>query len=149
MTPPEWLINVAKNNLVVAAYMKMWPVGESDCAAFFEALAQELAQQGADQSREYDRLAFAANGFCLAVDAAGVHQRRGRGGQQVSFHGDFASITPSSLSRLEWHARNMRDNKDNLEYAISFMEKQEQDLRAEIATLERKLNALMAEKTIK
>lgn len=35
------------------------------------------------------------------------HKRRGQGGQQVSFHGDFANATPSVLFRLEWWVRHL------------------------------------------
>ncbi len=88
---------------------------------------------------EYDRLALAADGFCHSVDDAVAHANRPQGGQQVSFHGDFANAGPSVLMRLQWHVRNIRGGKDNLEYAISFMEKQERDLRARILELEIKL----------
>jgi hypothetical protein len=39
--------------------------------------------------------------------AVEAHKRRGQGGQQVSFHGDFANAMPSVLVRLEWWVRHL------------------------------------------
>ena len=36
-------------------------------------------------------------------------RNRGKGGQHVSFHGDFASAVPSVLNRLEWWCRAFRE----------------------------------------
>lgn len=44
--------------------------------------------------------------FVETVNAATRHfANRGKGGQHVSFHGDFAGANPSTMSRLEWWAR--------------------------------------------
>ena len=51
----------------------------------------------------------AAGDFCETVEhAAACIEARGRGGQQVSFHGDFASAPPSTMGRLQWWARTLR-----------------------------------------
>lgn len=48
-------------------------------------------------------------GFCSAVDdATRAHDSRGLGGQQVPFHGDFASALPSTMIQLRWWARELR-----------------------------------------
>ena len=36
------------------------------------------------------------------------HENRGRGGQQVTFTGDFASVGPGTLSRMRWWLREMQ-----------------------------------------
>lgn len=35
------------------------------------------------------------------------HENRGKGGQQVTFTGDFASVGPGTLSRIRWWLREM------------------------------------------
>lgn len=34
-------------------------------------------------------------------------KQRGRGGQQVPFHGDFANATPGTLAQLKWWVREL------------------------------------------
>lgn len=41
--------------------------------------------------------------------AAAAFRAHGAGGQHVPFHGDFASLTPSVLNRLEWWAKYMTE----------------------------------------
>lgn len=36
------------------------------------------------------------------------HENRGKGGQHVSFYGDFANVAPSAVGRMRWWAREMR-----------------------------------------
>ena len=36
------------------------------------------------------------------------HDNRGKGGQQVTFTGDFASVGPGTLSRMRWWLREMQ-----------------------------------------
>lgn len=60
---------------------------------------------------ENDRLRAVAERvgyFCEAVDSAAAHHRRGKGGQQVSFHGDWAHVVPSTIVALERWARDFR-----------------------------------------
>lgn len=42
-------------------------------------------------------------------DAVRANANRGKGGQQVPFHGDFCAATPSVLNRLEWWARRFKE----------------------------------------
>lgn len=52
----------------------------------------------------------AALAFTETVAAAvRANDNRGRGGQHVSFHGDFCAATPSVLNRLEWWASHLGD----------------------------------------
>lgn len=41
--------------------------------------------------------------------AVEAHAARGKGGQQVPYHDDFASAVPSVLSRLQWWARTFSE----------------------------------------
>lgn len=51
-----------------------------------------------------------AESFALTAEAAvEAHDSRGRGGQQVGFHGDFAHIPPSAVNRLRWWASRARE----------------------------------------
>lgn len=51
--------------------------------------------------------------FSDAVDAAlKNNERRGKGGQQVSFHGDFASAPPSTLIQLRRWADELTSAAD-------------------------------------
>lgn len=55
-----------------------------------------------------ERLRIVCQQFRHAVSAANRNNdRRGRGGQQVSFHGDFCSAQPSVLTQLTRWAREM------------------------------------------
>lgn len=36
------------------------------------------------------------------------HENRGKGGQQVTFTGDFASVGPGTLQRMRWWLREMK-----------------------------------------
>lgn len=58
---------------------------------------------------ELYRRRAAVKAFCETVDAAvRANVRRGQGGQQVPFHGDFCAATPGVLNRLEWWARHLK-----------------------------------------
>jgi hypothetical protein len=58
---------------------------------------------------ELYRSRAAISAFAETVDAAvRANARRGQGGQQVPFHGDFCAATPSVLNRLEWWARYLK-----------------------------------------
>jgi hypothetical protein len=54
---------------------------------------------------EWAALAFAET----AEQAVLHHETKGAGGQQVPFMNDFACATPSTVSRLRWWARRIRD----------------------------------------
>lgn len=63
----------------------------------------------ARMAAEIRRHRSAIKAFVETVEAAArANERRGKGGQQVSFHGDFCAATPSVLDRLEWWARHLR-----------------------------------------
>jgi hypothetical protein len=60
-------------------------------------------------TKKLARLALLSEHFTDAVQRAVTEmQNRGKGGQHVPFHGDFASAPPSTLSRLGWWAREFR-----------------------------------------
>lgn len=40
--------------------------------------------------------------------AVRAFRARGAGGQQVSFHGDFCNVNPSTVSRMEWWSKHLR-----------------------------------------
>lgn len=51
-----------------------------------------------------------AEAFASEAEAAVQHhENKNKGGQQVSFHGDFASIGPSVVGRLRWWVREFRE----------------------------------------
>jgi hypothetical protein len=43
------------------------------------------------------------------VEAAEAYATRPQGGQQVPFHGDFASVPPSTRGQLRWWARRLKE----------------------------------------
>ena len=48
-------------------------------------------------------------GFVDVVERAAEHFRnKGKGGVQVPYHDDFASVTPSTLRELEWWTRTFK-----------------------------------------
>jgi len=51
-------------------------------------------------------------GFELEVEARAADLARGKGGQNVPFHGDFVSVPPSALNRLKWWSRELREAFD-------------------------------------
>jgi hypothetical protein len=66
-------------------------------------LRADLEQtQGALAALRYKVAAFAE-----AVGGAVAHAQAPRGGQHVPFHGDFCRAPPSTLSRLQWWAREL------------------------------------------
>lgn len=59
------------------------------------------------------RAEAAIEAFATTVDdAARHHESRGRGGQHVPFTGDFASMPPSSMVRLKWWVRHLKESKN-------------------------------------
>ena len=52
-----------------------------------------------------ERMLQCITGFVEAVEAAEAHATRPKGGQQVTFSGDFASAVPSVRGQLRWWAR--------------------------------------------
>jgi hypothetical protein len=87
-----------ENEYILDAYDS--PVGKY-CDQCAHARVDELEAQ-------IDRVEQTIEGFCGSVESAAANFRRPKGGQHVGFHGDFANITPSTLSRLEWWARALR-----------------------------------------
>jgi hypothetical protein len=62
--------------------------------------------------KERDALHAVVEAFAVTVDTAvAAFARRGKGGQQAPFHGDFCpdSMGPSAISRLTWWVREMRN----------------------------------------
>lgn len=61
---------------------------------------------------ERDRLGYALEGIAFEFERTVDHvDHRGKGGQQVPFHGDFASACqlPSFVAKARWWARHLRD----------------------------------------
>jgi len=59
--------------------------------------------------KELVKLRATVKAFAETVAAAArANARRGQGGQQVPFHGDFCAATPSVLNRLEWWAKHLK-----------------------------------------
>lgn len=95
---------------------------------------EDLRAQLSKMERQRDALRFAAEGFIESVEAAGSHARRGRGGQQVPFHGDFANIQPSALGQLERFVRRFKDAGD-FDYAVSYLTSQLEKAQVEVREL--------------
>lgn len=83
-------------------------------------LGQDLARAGrqeqfvVDYAKQRvsteDAVRVVVEGFIGTVDALLRHvETRGRGGQQVPFHGDFAEAQPSTVSRLRWWKKRMEE----------------------------------------
>jgi len=70
--------------------------------------AQDAINRHHDLLRRNDALTFAVTGFVETVDHAEAHWTRPQGGQQVPFHGDFASVPPSAQNRLRWWSMQMK-----------------------------------------
>jgi hypothetical protein len=54
-----------------------------------------------------ERLRLFVSGLFHEVEAAKAYRAAPKGGQQVPFHGDFANVPPSGLSRLNWWLREI------------------------------------------
>jgi chromosome segregation ATPase len=74
-------------------------------------LTIEVAEVEADRAaalakvQEAGKVVEVARAFVEIAEAAiRHHENRGKGGQQVSYHGDFAMVPPSAVSRLRWWA---------------------------------------------
>lgn len=71
--------------------------------------------------REIERLSAAVARMAAVVvafrdalsNAKRAMSRRGQGGQQVSFHGDFANATPSVLGQIAWWVRELETANRN------------------------------------
>ena len=56
-----------------------------------------------------DRRLLLLDGLCHEFEAAIYHhENKGKGGQQVSFHGDFYSVGPGTIGRMRWWVRELR-----------------------------------------
>lgn len=97
---------------------------------------EDLRAQLSKMEQQRDGLRFAAEGFIDAVEAAASYARRDRGGQQVSFHGDFANIQPSVLGQLERFAKRFKDVGD-FEYAVSYLNSRLESAYTELRELRR------------
>lgn len=68
----------------------------------------ELRQSVAALQSQVDAVAPVVESFAETVKAAArAMDSRGKGGQQVPFHGDFCAAGPSVMNRLEWWARQL------------------------------------------
>jgi hypothetical protein len=69
-------------------------------------------EHGGPPGDVYDPSLWRARLMCRALlrtveEAREAIVARGRGGQQVPFHGDFANAAPSALGRIEWWAKQI------------------------------------------
>lgn len=56
-----------------------------------------------------DRRLLLLDALCHEFEATiAYHESKGKGGQQVPFHGDFSSVGPSVVSRMRWWTREIR-----------------------------------------
>jgi hypothetical protein len=59
--------------------------------------------------RDLDQMRQCIAGFVEVVEAAEAHATGPKGGQQVTFSGDFASAPPSTRGQLRWWARRLKE----------------------------------------
>lgn len=73
-------------------------------------LSTETCGTCEEREAELRRLRAACESMAECFEAAVRYARRPKGGQQVSFHGDFAAVTkyPSFVQAAEWWARHLR-----------------------------------------
>jgi len=72
-------------------------------------VATDLARALLAAHEEMERMAKVVEAFVDSVErAVCANEQRGRGGQHVPFHGDFASAPPSVLIQLERYAREIK-----------------------------------------
>lgn len=84
------------------------PARPSDDAAFNAAMG--LNDAVASLRERTKRLEAFVNAFAVEAEAAVAHhESKGRGGQQVPFHGPFGHAPPSTVSHLRWLAREARE----------------------------------------
>lgn len=89
-----------------------WEKAEQAIAAQDEILTRRYNEQLARAERAEAQVAAmrqAMESFAESVDAAERYWARTHGGQQVPFHGDFASSPPGVRGRLVWWAQFFRD----------------------------------------
>lgn len=70
------------------------------------AMARELL---AIRERAAALQSFAESFATTAEAAVAHHESKGKGGQHVPFHDDFANVPPSTVSRLRWWAARARE----------------------------------------
>ncbi len=73
----------------------------------FRELESLLRPQEPEQAAR-ERLGQLLQAFDDEIEARAADLARGKGGQHVPFHGDFASVPPSALNRLKWWSRELR-----------------------------------------
>ncbi len=59
--------------------------------------------------RDLDKIRQCIAGFVEVVEAAEAHATGPKGGQQVTFSGDFASAPPSTRGQLRWWAERLKE----------------------------------------
>lgn len=95
----ERVLSPAQNGPSVPGSLAWWRGNAKDLANAYLQLAERC--------KALEKVADAfGDTVARAVDA---NAQRGRGGQHVSFHGDFCNATPGTLTRLEWWAREFKD----------------------------------------
>jgi hypothetical protein len=63
---------------------------------------RDLTLRAEKAERDLDKIRQCIAGFVEVVEAAEAHATGPKGGQQVTFSGDFASVPPSVRGRLRW-----------------------------------------------
>lgn len=78
--------------------------GREESTGLLSTARTELAALRA-QLAAAERMVEHARGFMeIAAAAVSAHENKGKGGQQVPYHGDFAALPPSGVVNLRWWA---------------------------------------------
>jgi len=78
--------------------------------AIGEAALRKFAKEREELPAKLEKLRMLLQGFEEEIARAERNiQNRGKGGQHVPFHGDFANVPPFGLSRLRWWARAFQE----------------------------------------
>jgi hypothetical protein len=133
----------------------LYVVGTSDFAkARSAAVAQSMVQMrnalpalldAADRAEGLEaRNNAALDRLCYMqqeVDARRADLSR-KGGQQVSFHGDFAGVSPSALGRIEWHIRAILDALGSGEGPAQYLEAELRKCQEEAVVMAKRVRML-------
>ncbi len=74
----------------------------------FAFVLESLLRPQEPEQAAWERLGQLLQAFDDEIEARAADLARGKGGQHVPFHGDFASVPPSALNRLKWWSRELR-----------------------------------------
>lgn len=72
-----------------------------------ESMTHHLDALLEEHRKKVEQLRTLVDGLASEMERT-LHHREQKGGMSVPDHGDFASVPPSTLGRLQWWAREMR-----------------------------------------